>query len=270
MQQLSELSPEKLRPIKVVLTDIDDTVTTDGRLTGQAYLALERLQENGFTVIPVTGRCAGWCDHIARMWPVDAVIGENGAFYLRYDHASKTLHKYYDQPEALRLENANRLNELRSTISNGLPGITVASDQHYRETDLAIDIAEDVMPRPSTDIQHIVDLAQAAGATAKVSSIHVNCWFGDHSKLSTTLKALNNCFAISAERLQREVLFVGDSPNDSTMFAWFEHSVGVANVLDTLEFLTDHPTYITRQRAGDGFVELVDHLLAKQENGRSA
>lgn len=264
MQQLSELSPEKLRPIKVVLTDIDDTVTTDGRLTGQAYLAMERLREARFTLIPVTGRCAGWCDHIARMWPVDAVIGENGAFYLRYDHTSKTLHKHYSQAEALRLENAKRLDALHKTIAAALPGITVASDQHYRETDLAVDISEDVTPRPSTDVQKIVDLAQAAGATAKVSSIHVNCWFGDHSKLSTTLTALHDSFGIGEERLQREVLFVGDSPNDSTMFAYFEHSVGVANVLDTLEFLTEHPTYITNNKAGGGFVELVDHLLVRQ------
>ena len=264
MQQLSELSPKKRSPIKVVLTDIDDTVTTDGRLTGQAYLALERLQDSGFKVMPVTGRCAGWCDHIVRMWPVDAVIGENGAFYLRYDHASKTLHKHYSQPETLRTENTNRLRELLDAISDALPGITATSDQHYRETDLAIDIAEDVAPRSSTDIQRIVDLAQAAGATAKVSSIHVNCWFGEHSKLSATLTALNDSFGINNERLQHEVLFVGDSPNDSTMFAYFEHSVGVANVLDTLEFLTERPTYITQRSAGDGFVELVNHLLVGQ------
>ncbi len=265
MQQLSELSPEKLQQIKVVLTDIDDTVTTEGRLTSQAYTAMERLRAAGLTLIPVTGRCAGWCDHIARMWPVDAVVGENGAFYLRYDHVSKKLHKHYSLPETLRLENANRIATLHETIVAALPGITATSDQPYRETDLAVDIAEDVAPRSSTDIQQIVDLAQAAGATAKVSSIHINCWFGDHSKLSATLAALHGSFGIgAADRLQREVLFVGDSPNDSAMFAYFNHSVGVANILDTLEFLTEHPTYITKNKAGDGFVELVDHILVGQ------
>ncbi|MGB1256690.1 MAG: HAD-IIB family hydrolase [Thiolinea sp.] len=264
MLQLAELSLEQRQMIKVVLTDIDDTVTTDGRLTGQAYVAMERLREAGFLLIPVTGRCAGWCDHIARMWPVDAVVGENGAFYLRYDHNSRTLHKHYSQPETIRMENAGRLATLRKTIMATLPGITVTSDQHYRETDLAIDIAEDVTKRPATDIRQIVDLMQSAGATAKVSSIHINCWLGDHSKLSTTLTALHDCFGIGAERLQREVLFVGDSPNDSTMFAYFEHSVGVANVLDTLEYLTERPTYITNNKAGSGFVELVDHLLTGQ------
>jgi len=263
MLQLSGLTSEKLAPIKVVLTDIDDTVTTEGKLTSKAYSAMERLQERGFIVVPVTGRCAGWCDHIARMWPVDAVVGENGAFYLRYDHSSKTLDKHYGQSEALRVENANKLNELRSVISKELPDITVASDQYYRETDLAIDIAEDVAQRSNTDIQRIVDLVESAGATAKVSSIHINCWFGEHSKLSTTLQALENTFGMSVDRLQREALFVGDSPNDSTMFDYFEHSVGVANVLDTLEFLAERPTYITRHHAGEGFVELVEHLLSR-------
>ena len=70
-----------------MLADIDDTLTTHGKLTAAAYAALERLQRAGKLVIPITGRPAGWCDHIARMWPVDAVVGENGAFYMRYDAA---------------------------------------------------------------------------------------------------------------------------------------------------------------------------------------
>src|SRR5207253_2844846 len=67
-----------------LLCDIDDTLTTEGKLTAQAYDALERLRRAGKITVPVTGRPAGWCDHIARMWPVDAVVGENGAFYFFY------------------------------------------------------------------------------------------------------------------------------------------------------------------------------------------
>src|ERR1700730_1371174 len=77
--------------IRFVLLDIDDTLTTEGRLTASAYGALENLSRRGLRVIPVTGRPAGGCDLIARFWPVDAVIGENGAFYFRYDHDVRSM-----------------------------------------------------------------------------------------------------------------------------------------------------------------------------------
>ena len=85
MKPLSSFPANDRDGIKVVLTDIDDTLTTDGNLTAAAYTALESLHNAGFGVVPITGRPAGWCDHIARMWPVDGVVGENGAFYFRYD-----------------------------------------------------------------------------------------------------------------------------------------------------------------------------------------
>ena len=91
LRPLVEMPRATRLAIRGVLTDIDDTLTTHGRLTAQAYAALERLRAAGRRVIPITGRPAGWCDHIARMWPVDAVVGENGAFYMRYDAASRRL-----------------------------------------------------------------------------------------------------------------------------------------------------------------------------------
>ena len=95
MRPLSEIESARLRGIKVVLADIDDTITSEGSLTAAAYTALERLHRAGFIVMPVTGRPAGWCDHIARMWPVDAVVGENGAFYFHYDRDAKKMHQHF-------------------------------------------------------------------------------------------------------------------------------------------------------------------------------
>jgi HAD superfamily hydrolase (TIGR01484 family) len=89
MKPLAELhAAARLRGL---LFDIDETLTTEGRLTAEAYAAMERLKDAGKIVVPVTGRPAGWCDHIARMWPVDAVVGENGAFYFYFSHGK--LHK---------------------------------------------------------------------------------------------------------------------------------------------------------------------------------
>ena len=81
MRPLADFCPESRAGIRGVLFDIDDTLTTEGRLTASAYAAVEALKNAGFIVVPITGRPAGWCDHIARMWPIDGVVGENGAFY---------------------------------------------------------------------------------------------------------------------------------------------------------------------------------------------
>ena len=91
LQPLAVMPLAARRNIRGVLADIDDTITTHGQLTPEAYAALARLRAAGKLVIPITGRPAGWCDHIARMWPVDAVVGENGAFYMRYDAVRRAL-----------------------------------------------------------------------------------------------------------------------------------------------------------------------------------
>ncbi|HBF34949.1 TPA: HAD family hydrolase, partial [Candidatus Sumerlaeota bacterium] len=85
MKPLAQATPDELAAVRGVFTDIDETVSTRGRITSRAYDALWRLHDAGFKVVPVTGRSAGWCDHIARFWPVDAVVGENGGFYFYHD-----------------------------------------------------------------------------------------------------------------------------------------------------------------------------------------
>ena len=261
MQELSTLSHEDWSRISVLLTDIDDTVTTDGRLTSQAYCALEDLQNAGYIVIPVTGRCAGWCDHIARMWPVNAIVGENGAFYFRYDHEAKKMHEYFCQSESERLENAQKLKFIGADILAQVQGTALASDQPYRLTDFAIDFAEDVPQLPESDIKRIASLAEREGVTAKISSIHVNCWFGDHSKLATSMTLLRDCFDLTGDDAQDKVMFVGDSPNDESMFGHFKYSVGVANILDSSSFDFNRPSFVTRRKGGAGFVEVAQNLL---------
>lgn len=144
MKNLSTMSSTQLDNIKFILTDIDDTLTTEGRLKSDAYNAMERLSLSGYKVIPVTGRCAGWCDHIARMWPVDGVVGENGAFFYQYDHMNKKMHNVYSQTELQRQSNFKLLHQIKDTVLSSVSGTAVASDQDYRVTDLAIDFAEDV------------------------------------------------------------------------------------------------------------------------------
>jgi hypothetical protein len=242
-----------------VLLDIDDTLTTEGKLSAQAYGALERLQRAGLRVVPVTGRPAGWCDHIARMWPVDAVVGENGAFY--FFHDGKRLRKVYQDDDQTRAQKRARLDQIAAQIFAAVPGSALASDQPYRETDLAIDYCEDVAPLPLEAAQRIAELMRGAGLTAKVSSIHVNGWFGDYDKLATTRRLFSERFALDLGAANRAIVFAGDSPNDAPMFAFFERSVGVANVRRYAGMMAAQPKYVTQAEAGGGFAELARHLL---------
>ena len=263
--------PEHVRrKLRFVLTDIDDTLTTDGKLTAGAYRALERLHDAGRIVVPVTGRPAGWCDHIARMWPVDAVVGENGAFYMRFDVTQRKLVRRFVASDAERAAMRERLAAIGATILQRVPGSALASDQHYRETDLAIDYCEDVPRLLPDDVDRIVALMRAEGMSARISSIHVNGWFGDYDKLGMTRTLLSEAFGIDLDAEKDLFVFVGDSPNDAPMFRYFPCSVGVANVRDFAGRLDAEPAFVTDARSGAGFVELVDAILAGRAGRQEA
>jgi HAD superfamily hydrolase (TIGR01484 family) len=262
VRALAEFPPALRRRIRFVLTDIDDTLTSGGRLEAAAYQALERLAQSGRHVVPVTGRPAGWCDMIARFWPVDAVIGENGAFYFRYDRAARRMTRRHFLSEADRAAARAQLDRLASEILAAVPGAQVAVDQPYRIADLAIDYREDCGPLSSGDIDRIVALFEAAGATAKVSSIHVNGWFGDWDKLAMTRLLFREAYGLDLGAARDETAFIGDSPNDSPMFAYFPHSVAVANIRPYLAHLAAPPAYVTQAEAGAGFVEFAEALLS--------
>lgn len=262
MQPLSAMPAAVRRGVRHVLCDIDDTLTDHGRLGSAAYRALEDLRAAGLTVVPITGRPAGWCDHIARMWPVDGVVGENGAFYFRYDDASRRMTRRYWKGTEERRADAARLAELGGRILAEVPGCAISADQAFREADLAVDFCEDVPALPLEAARRIQGLFAAAGAHAKISSIHVNGWFGDYDKLAMTRVFFAEVLGQDLDAARDAVVFAGDSPNDAPMFAFFPHAVGVANLLDFGDALPARPAWITAARGGAGFAELAAALLA--------
>ena len=258
MKPLAHLARDTIRGL---FFDIDDTLTSEGRLTAGAYAALERWHAAGRLAVPITGRPAGWCDHIARMWPVDAVVGENGAFWFRYDRDKRILEKRFLVNESERIANRARLAAVRERILAAVPGCALASDQLYREADLAIDFCEDVRPLPLAEAERIAALMRAEGMNAKISSIHVNGWFGDYDKLGMTRMLARERLGLDLDSQKANYAFAGDSPNDAPMFAYFPNSVGVANVRRYGTLLAAEPAYVTRGESGHGFTELVDYLL---------
>lgn len=259
MIPIARIPAARCRDLRGVFCDIDDTVTTHGLLPAAAFSALWRLREAGLSVVPVTGRPAGWCDHLARMWPVDAVVGENGAFY--FAMRPRGIIRRWVQDEATRLAARSKLDELALRILAEVPGVRVAADQFCRSSDLAIDFREDVPPSGQDAIDRVVAIFEGAGARAKVSSIHVNGWFGDFDKLTTVKLVSHELLGVDLEAERDRFLFVGDSPNDDPAFAFFPLSAGVANVRQFSSRIAHPPAYVAEHEGGEGFAEIVDVIL---------
>lgn len=266
---MSNAEPRSPRPlaelprtqaVRGVFFDIDDTFTTDGLLRPEALVALDAWQQSGRLSVAVTGRPAGWCDHIARMWPVDAVIGENGAFWFRYDRARHRMTRRFLQDDATLAANRARFGDITAWVLAAVPGVAVSADQPYRACDLAIDFAEDVQTDGLVTADRVASLLRGAGMHVKISSIHVNAWFGEHDKLSTALQMAADEFGITPQALALEHLYLGDSPNDAPMFGFFERSIGVANVLDYAGRIDPMPAYVCSQRSAAGFAEALAHV----------
>lgn len=252
---------EVARNLLGVFFDIDDTFTTHGKIPGVAFETLWSLKEAGLKVVPITGRPAGWCDHIARMWLVDGVVGENGAFYFWYDQDGKRLRKRFLDSEEMREENRRRLEVVRDEILSSVPGAALASDQVYREADLAIDYCEDVAPLSWEEVERICEIFRNHGATCKVSSVHVNGWFGDYDKLGMTRLFAEERWGLNLDENKERFMFCGDSPNDEPMFQYFPYAVGVRNVLRFTDRMQRLPAFVTDHEGGEGFSEAARAIL---------
>jgi len=258
LKPISTLTSEEALRIQYVLMDIDDTLTTGGKLYAQSYEALWKLHNANLKVIPVTGRPAGWCDLIVREWPVDGVIGENGAiaFWEAEDHTLESL----THPNAIKNSDA-RLLSLCEHILSEIPKARIARDQFSRLYDIAIDFAEEKPELSLFEAQRICSMFIQGGAHAKISSIHVNAWMGDYNKLSMAIQFLSTRFGYADTLNADSVVFVGDSPNDEPLFEHFPMSCAVANVFRYREIMTRFPHFVTQRESGSGFSEFADMLI---------
>ena len=252
MKSLSNMPKESAKKIKALLFDLDGTFVSNDQLVSKAYESLEQLRNSGIKTIAVTGRPAGWCDLMARWWPIDAVVGENGAFFYS-KLGNKIVRKTYHDSKSLPFYQ-EKLQRLFAKLLEKYNYLQLASDQSFRNWDLAIDIAEEVSVSMDVALD-IVEICKNEGAEAAISSIHVNIWFGDYNKENMSLKVLDG-FGLN----EKDGIYIGDSPNDSPMFGCFPLSVGVSSVSNYVNIMDNHPEYITEGDGADGFVELVDFI----------
>lgn len=245
--------PEDLREISYLLTDIDDTLTTEGRLLPETYQALWDLQAAGIGVITVTGGSAGWCEHIVRAWPVAAAIGESGAFVMTTRNNRVEL-EYWEDEDLQTARQEAHLAAIRPLLGDRF---RLAHDQRFRLADVAVDIVGYLRP----EVDALAEKIRALGATVAISSVHINTWIGDYNKRTMSERLLRR-LGLGDDDLARQVCFAGDSRNDGPMFAFFGKTFGVANILPVLDDLPRKPRWISAEVAGRGFVDIAKALLA--------
>ena len=255
----SSADPKRLAQVVGVLTDIDDTLTTDGAIPMGVVAALAALSQAGLPTIAVTGRPMGWSRPIASATPLAAVVAENGGVALVRDGDDVRIE--FADPDDVRAANAAKLARVAERIVAEVPGATLARDSAGRVTDIAIDHGE-FAHLDQARIDAVVARMRAAGMQATVSSIHVNGWFGVHTKLTGARWIVERVLGRDLDAERERWLYVGDSTNDEPMFAAFPLSVGVANIADFADRLQRWPAYVTKLDRGRGFVEIAESLLA--------
>ena len=254
MEPLTNIPIELIRKIKALFFDLDGTFVSKGVIQGEAYSYLEKLNNVGVKTVAVTGRSAGWCDLMARWWPVSGVIGENGAlFYSKVD--GKIVREAYNTSASLS-KYQDKLHSLFEKLVKRYEYLKLASDQPFRLWDLAIDISEEAEV-PIDVALDIVEFCEKRGARAAISNIHVNVWFGDYNKENMSLKIMDD-YGLDKEN----VIYIGDSPNDSPMFGCFPLSVGVSSVFNYKHIIDNHPKYVCSKDGDNGFMELADFIFS--------
>ncbi|WP_394181627.1 HAD-IIB family hydrolase [Marinomonas posidonica] len=265
INSLSELAMQDCQRLRFILTDFDDTLTWQGQLPVETLRSLAELATQGIKVIPVTGGCAGWSDMIARALPVEGVITEGGACFIGRDERQHLTYDFWREESVMRAEQQDILVQVGRVLSQ-FPDLKLARDQAYRLTDVAIDYAQDVNPPAIASKEACLEALLALGLNARASSIHINVCSDGYDKFSMAQRVLSQVYELSEQQQREQVLYVGDAPNDESMFARFPLSVGVANIAHHLAQMQHHPKFQTSQPGGLGFAELAAVILTAKEN----
>ena len=251
------------RAVRGVLTDIDDTLTRAGRLAAPVYDAIARLVAAGIAVVPVTGRSAGWAHLIVHHWPVEAVVTESGGLCLHW--RERQLQWLFHGDRAQIAADRAEMARLADAILAAFPSLQLANDNAFRLVDFAIDHSESVQPPAAPAVvQAAIEQIRAAGFQARASSVHINAWRGHFDKAPMALRYLTEIRGETEAEARAGWCFIGDAPNDESMFAAFPLAVGVANLAPQAHRLSHRPRWLTTADHGEGFIEFANHLLASR------
>jgi len=264
MQELSLYKNYNLEEkIKYVFTDVDDTITLNGKLTVEALDALWKLKYAGIETICVTGGSAGWADIYLRQWPIKAVVTESGALGL-YNEDGK--YRRWTHPSIDESTYAKKKENLIKTVLNEVPEARLSSDQFSRIYDVAFDHGSETPHLSEEIIEKIEKICIVCGASTAVSSIHINAWFGEYDKKRGTLMFMEDIYGEYLDKLKRCSVYVGDAPNDQVMFKTFPLSFAPVNIYKKEQELIDRPSFVAGREGGLGFADICNEIIKK--NGK--
>lgn len=251
-QSLSQTPTTVFSKICLIATDMDGTLTKQGKFTARLLQALEELAAIKVPVLIVTGRSAGWVSGIASLMPIVGAIAENGGIF--YPSSNST--PVFLTPIPDLIQHRHHLSTVFDQLQQQYPQIQESTDNCFRLTDWTFDVAN-LTPLELVDIDH---LCQKMGWGFTYSNVQCHIKPPQQDKTRGLLQVLKLYFP---EYSISQVLTVGDSPNDESLFnqEYFPVSVGVANVLEYTERLQHQPAYVTQAAEVEGFCELVSYIL---------
>lgn len=263
MQKLSLYKNYNLEnKIEYVFSDVDDTITLNGKLVPSSLNALWKLNEAGIKTICVTGGSAGWADIYLRQWPIEAVVTESGAlgFYKQNGQYKKWTNPCID------VENyQERKENLIEKVFKGVPEARLSSDQFSRIYDIAFDHGSELPVLNNTVVKKIVEICHSEGFSTAISSIHVNAWFGHYDKREGTLAFIKEIYGLEIKDIQKNSIYCGDAPNDQVMFKTFPLSFAPINIYKKEDELVIKPKFVADSEGGLGFAEIVDEIINKNK-----
>jgi len=259
MRPLACLEREEAQRIEGLFFDLDDTVLSHGVLTREAFDALWSLHAAGLRLVAVTGRPSGWGEVIARQWPIDGAVTENGAVHVVRDGKGVAL-LFDGSPEEVAARHA-LLADLVVHVKQSLPHVMLSDDAHARRADVAWDIGERVTLAAS-DVDALARIVVDAGARTTRSTVHLHATFERDDKASGAVRFANARFGTDAAVTLGRWAFAGDSANDAACFSAFATTFGVANVRAYVSRLSVPPRYVAEAERGAGFAEIARTLLA--------
>lgn len=244
-------TPAERERYKIIVSDVDDTITKNGKLHPAALKALWDLKNSGRTIILVTGGSVGWADAYLRQWPVDAVITESGAVMICLSKEGEVIH--VTNPAI----NRDAVLKKRAELLKVTSGLKFSSDQPAR----VFDVAYDKKKMDPMEVKVLKNTLSIMGANYAESSIHINAWFGDYDKKKAVKHFFQGPLEMKEDYYLEHSLYLGDSFNDQPLFGYIPTSIGMHTVQDQREKFDILPTYITEGGPGDGFCEVTKALV---------
>jgi HAD superfamily hydrolase (TIGR01484 family) len=244
-----------LTQVCLIATDMDGTLTNTGKFTSRLLKTFDILNLQGIKVLIVTGRSAGWVSGIVNYLSVAGAVAENGGLYY---------HGSFENAIALTPivnipEHRLQLHTAFSQLQTKFPQIRESTDNRFRITDWTFDVAG----LHRDDLVILKNMCEEMGWGFTYSTVQCHIKPQGQNKAVGLAQVLKKYFP---EYTVNQVVTVGDSPNDESLFdaSYFPLSVGVANISEYLESLQHRPAHITDAAEGEGFCELAELIIRQK------